>query len=377
MTGPRSAIDHRSVSDRSIQFARRCLLVILCFGAYAVHAEPYLAVELGLKCGQCHVNPTGGGLRTTFGSVFAQTVLAAQHLDTGTDNWTGQLGQYLRAGGDLRFDGSITQAPHTRSTQEFALQQMRVYMEANVIPDRLFAYVDEQVAPGGALNREAFVMYWSAAHNWYLKAGQMYLPFGLRLQDQSAFILTSTGINMTTPDQGVEFGWEHGHWDAQFAVSNGTAGGAVTSSGKQSSGQLIYVESFWRVGVAANVNAQTGGAKNAFGIFGGLKTGPIAWLAQGEVTHDESIARGQGKQLATLVEANWLIAPGNNLKLTDEFLNPNRAVPNGEQTRWSLVYELSPIQFAQIRTGVRFNGGIPQNNSEHKRVYFVEIHGFF
>jgi hypothetical protein len=34
---------------------------------------------------------------------------------------------------------------------------------------------------------------------------------------------------------------------------------------------------------------------------------PIAWLAQAGVINDESIANGQGKQLATLLEANWLI----------------------------------------------------------------------
>ncbi|MDP9012478.1 MAG: hypothetical protein M3O41_07455 [Pseudomonadota bacterium] len=363
--------------DACFRIARRCVLLVLALGTYAAHAEPYLAVQLGMKCGQCHVNPTGGGLRTTFGDVFAQTVLPAQHLDTGTDNWTGQLGQYLRAGGDLRFHASLTQAPHTKSVDEFALEQTRVYMEADVIPNRLLAYVDEQVAPGGALNREAYMLFWSAGHDWYLKAGQLYLPFGLRLQDQSAFALTATGINMTTPDRGVEFGWERGHWDAQLALSNGTAGGPVASNGKQSSGQLIYVESRWRVGLAANLNAQSGGSKRAYGLFGGVRTGPISWLAQAEITNDQSIAKSQGKQLATLLEANWLIAKGNNLKVTQEFLNPNRAVPNGEQTRWSLVYELSPIQFVQLRTGLRYNDGIPQVNSEHQRLYFVELHGFF
>ncbi len=182
---------------------------------------------------------------------------------------------------------------------------------------------------------------------------------------------------MTTPDRGVEFGWERGHWDAQLALSNGTAGGPVASNGKQSSGQLIYVESRWRVGLAANLNAQSGGSKRAYGLFGGVRTGPISWLAQAEITNDQSIAKSQGKQLATLLEANWLIAKGNNLKVTEEFLNPNRAVPNGEQTRWSLVYELSPIQFVQLRTGLRYNDGIPQANSEHQRLYFVELHGFF
>ena len=78
-----------------------------------------------------------------------------------------------------------------------------------------------------------------------------------------------------------------------------------------------------------------------------------------------------------MLEANWLIARGNNLKITDEFLNPNRAVPNGEQTRWSLVYELTPIQFVQVRVGFRRNDGIPQDPAEHQKLYFVELHGFF
>src|SRR5260370_32413118 len=107
----------------------------------------------------------------------------------------------------------------------------------------------------------------------------MYLPFGLRLQDQTAFILAATGINMTTPDQGVEFGWERGHWDAQFAVTNGTAGGAVNSNGKQSSAQVMYVESVWRAGVAAHKNPHSLGAKRSYRIFAGVLTRPTSPLA--------------------------------------------------------------------------------------------------
>jgi len=80
----------------------RCVFALLCFGGYAAHAEPYLAVQFGLKCNVCHVNPTGGGLRSTVGDVLAQTAIPSAHLDTGGDNWTGALGQYFRVGGDLR-----------------------------------------------------------------------------------------------------------------------------------------------------------------------------------------------------------------------------------------------------------------------------------
>ena len=359
---------------------RALLLSALSLCAALAHAEPYLAVANGYKCGQCHVNPTGGGARTPFGEIFAQTSLPARHLDTGSDVWTGSLNRFIAIGGDLRYDFLAQQVPGTKTTNQFLMEETRVYLEASVIPDRLLVYVDEQVAPGGALNREAWGMFWSADHTWYVKGGQMYLPFGLRLEDQSALVQALTGINMLNPDQGVEVGWEKGHWDAQLAVSNGTASGATKSNGKQESLQLQYVESRWRVGAAANFNDSAGdGSRDAFGIFGGLKTGPIAWLAQAEIVNDHSLPPGPGggsRKLATLLEGNYSPARGHNIKVTYEYMDPDREVPNNQQTRWSFVYELTPIQFLQLRLGVRLNDGIPQLPAEHLKTYFVQLHGF-
>jgi len=364
----------------SIRPARLALLgaagALLC--STLAHAEPYLAVANGYKCSQCHVNPTGGGERTPFGNVFAQTVLPARHLDTGTDVWTGQINRFISLGGDLRFDATAQSVPGTKSSNSFDFQQARVYLEASVIPDRLLVYVDEQVAPGGALNREAWGMFWSADHTWYIKGGQMYLPFGFRLQDQGAFVNIS-GIYMQTPDNGVEVGWIKGPWDAQLALSNGTAGGPTTTNGKQASAQLQFVQSRWRAGVAANFNdSSDSGNRDAFGIFGGLKTGPIAWLAEADIVNDKSLPVGGGqKQLAALLEGNYSPARGHNLKVTFEYLDPDRDVAHDQQTRWSVLYEYTPIQFVQIRGGARFNDGIPQAPEQHLKVYFVELHGFF
>ncbi|MDB6088366.1 MAG: hypothetical protein JWN85_1150 [Gammaproteobacteria bacterium] len=365
------------MTNRFPRLLLQCLVAVLFFAALRAHAEPYLAIQQGLKCGQCHVNPTGGGLRTAFGDVFAQTLMPAQHLDTGGDVWTGDVTKFLRVGGDLRFDATATQVPHTKTLNQFQFEQTRVYGEASVIPERLLVYVDEQVAPGGALNREAYGVYWSASHSWYVKAGQMYLPFGFRLEDQTAFIQTATGINMTTPDQGAEFGWERGHWDAQLAISNGTAGGATNDNGKQYSSQLIWVESLWRIGAAGNFNKKTAGSKSAGALFAGLRTGPIEWLAQGELIDDKSFPNGGRRSAAALLEANWSISPGNNLKITSEYLDPDRSIANNAQTRWSAVYEYTPIQFLQLRGGIRYQDGIPQIDTQHTRLYFVQLHAFF
>ena len=75
--------------------------VLLGAGATA-HAEPYLAAQMGFKCVQCHVNPTGGGMRNRYGNTFAQTVLPQKRIGSDEDLWTGQVMKFLSVGGNAR-----------------------------------------------------------------------------------------------------------------------------------------------------------------------------------------------------------------------------------------------------------------------------------
>ena len=358
-------------------FAGLVALVVLWGGGRAV-AEPYLALRMGLKCEACHVNPTGGGLRSDFGDVFAQSDLPAHPIKGDWGLWTGEVSKFLRVGGDLRYDANITQTPGAKTTDQLQVQQGRAYVEAQVIPNRLIFYVDEQVAPGAAVNHEAYGLYWSANHDWYIKAGQMYLPFVFRLEDQTAFVYDISGTSMYTPDDGVEFGWMRGHWDTQLTVSEGTAAGSLPSStGKQYGLQVSYVESRWRMGIAANDDDSSFLRRKMFGVFGGVRTGPVVWLGELATVKNEFAPMNGVREAAGLLEADWAIAPGNNLKLSYEPLDPDRGVVGNRQSRVSLVYELTPVQFVQLRAGVRDYNGPNGLASENTRLWFIQLHGFF
>ena len=113
---------------------------------------------------------------------------------------------------DLR----ITAVPTQPTQSNRGLDQWRLYADLELIADRLGLVLDETLAPGKATRQEAYVRATTAGMGLYLKAGQFYLPFGWRLQDGSAYVRSVSGIGMSAPDKGVEFGLEQGPWSAQL-----------------------------------------------------------------------------------------------------------------------------------------------------------------
>src|SRR4030095_10570171 len=210
-----------------------------------------------------------------------------------------------------------------------------------------------------------------------VQAGQMYLPYGLRIEDDTAFIRQATGIGFATPDKGVQLGLETATWSAQLAVTNGTAAGPETDQGKQVSLRAEHVSSAWRFGAGFNYNDADAGKRQMQGVFAGLRTGPIAWLAEADYIIDDSFADGQRRERVGLLEGNWNFRAGHHLKLTAEYFEQDTNVESDEQNRFSIVWEYAPIQFVQLRTGVRLYDGIPQNDLQNRKLYFVSVNAFF
>jgi len=370
------------------QIALVALLAALLLAPPAALAEPYLAVRTGYKCMVCHVNPTGGGKRTDFGAIYGQTDLPASRLDPATGNavpegaaapapFTGRINDYIGLGADLRANASGTFTPNTPSTFAFDPVRAQAYLEIRPIVDRLTIYLDERVSPGAATNRETFAMLSTKNREWYVKMGRMFVPFGLRIEDDTAFIRTVTGTTFNSFDEGVEGGMEIGPWSAVVSMTNGAGGGAETNRGKLFSSLFSYVASAWRVGLSASANYNGDADRRMQSAFAGLRTGIISWLASAVQVTDDGTPTGRVTQRASLVEGNVEVTKGHNLKLTYEYLDPNRDVKEDQRERYSAVYEYSPFQFTQFRLAVRKNKGIPQNNAQNSTETFLQWHAFF
>lgn len=341
----------------------------------AASAEPYLAVQNGYKCVVCHVNPTGGGLRNDFGVIYSENLLPARNVPAALSAWTGQIASFLRMGGDLRASATRSEVPGSPPQDQHQLDQLRLYADVALIPQRLGLYVDEKVAPGERQELEGYIRLNDAARGWYIKAGKFYLPFGWRLQDQTAFVRELSGISMTTPDTGAELGIETGAWSAQLDYTN-DINNANAPSRHQLSAQVAWVQPRYRVGLATSQISATTGNRRSTGLFAGLHTGTVAWLGELDLVHDDGFADGARSMLAALGELDWALHRGQNLKLTAEIQDPDRAVAQDQFTRWSVVYEFTPLAFVQLRAGVRRYRGIPQNDFENRQSFFVELHGY-
>jgi len=317
-------------------------------------------------------------MRNEYGNVFAQTELPATRIGASDGElWTGALTTWLSVGANLRSRYRRVDTPDDASLSEFEVTRGTIYLEAQLVPKRLAVYIDQQVAPNASQNREAYVKLTSDSGKLHFLAGQFYLPYGLRLQDDTAFIRLTTGINFTNPDRGVQLGYEAGPWSTQFSVTNGSGGGRETDSGKQFSVISNYVRQSWRIGASLNSNASDAGDRHMANIFFGLRTGPVVWLAEADWITDEQPGTDSRDGIAGLVEANWLFRKGHNIKASYDYFDPDRDISENHQVRYSLLWEYTPIQFLQSRLGARLYDGPPQIAAQNRDEFFIELHAFF
>ncbi|MDH3641521.1 MAG: OprO/OprP family phosphate-selective porin [Gammaproteobacteria bacterium] len=350
-------------------------VIVLSVFSLAAIAEPYLAVESGLGCASCHTNPSGGGQRSAFGNTYLQQALTARPTND-AQPWTGTLMERFTVGANARSSARQFELDDRDDNLDFGLDRVSLYLGAN-LNDAVSLYLDQQIAPGSSLNREAWAkLSWD---EWYLKAGRMFLPLGWRLEDDTAFVREITGINMRQGDDGLEIGYESSKFTLQLSATNGNGGGSETDDGKLFVGRVEYIQPRWRAGLSGAHNSTDFGERTIIGAFAGLKTGRVSWLAEYDHIDDEGFGLPDMQQGVALLEANVRLRKGHNLKITAEaqLFDNDEDQDAKDRYRGSLVYEYFPWAFAQLRAGIRARDSSDDLAALNSEEAFVQLHVLF
>lgn len=385
------------------------LLAVLAAAATA-GAEPYMALRQGYACSDCHANRSGGGMRTLTAEMHAGEILSLANDGEGVlpahDDWfSPNINEYFSVGADLRIVDSVLfqDDPDSNNrvknntvfrdleSNDLDVDQATLYAELRLIPGLLSGYLDERVAPGGADNREAFVLLDGVMPaETYLKAGRFFAAWGLKTQDDSAFVNSTSGFTFDRSVTGVEVGrtGEGFNWFA--SVSEGNEDTDVD--------QLFAVSAsyIWKDLPGPLTNALFGGSaahdspgnleSNSFTAFGGISTGNLTVLAQANLLDLErplpdppgpAGAIEDVQAWATYVEVNYLISDWINAKLAFDFYDPDDNKAEDSRNRISVGLEPFLDRFLQLRFFYRVYNGPedePQNNRDE---LILEAHLLF
>jgi len=369
----------------------RALVVLLLLVAAPAGAEPYLTVRTGAKCSACHTNQTGGGKRTAFAHIHAHDILHDLDLlpiPAGVKPFNGELNSYVSIGGDLRVrnttvfqDRPVNERVDNNTafrgrvdSNNLAVQEFLLYGQIDLIPDVVTLYADENFN-GGATNREAFGLIrgflpWET----YVKAGRMFPAFGLRVQDDAAFIRSRTGYTFQNPDEGAEVGFAPGPFFVASTITNGNAGDRDVAATLNAYGVFEDVPFVQNVLAGASVARQTN-KRDAAGFYAGSNIWNLTYLAELDTIYDRTVASEKHRDnYAAYAETDLLLLDWLNLRGTFEFVKVSH---NQDQTRWTFGAEPFINRVIQPRIQYRINNGTPTQPVQNQDELWLELHFFF
>lgn len=240
----------------------------LALTAGVAHAYPQLQFSTGAtRCGECHLEPSGGGLLTDYGRDEAGETLSGRgdgRLLHGA--WTPP--DWLTLGGGLRGAlGGKRLAGEAAELLAFPMQA-DLYARVAVGPVSLNVTIGGNGAarPGdGAMaitsylvSREHFVAFHQEDAPWSVRAGRFFPTFGLRPHDHTAYVRRHLDMYLLEEPYAVEGEYTRGRWQAFASAFVGNPS-AELAAGDRASGGAASVERLWDAGaVAGHARAAVG-----------------------------------------------------------------------------------------------------------------------
>lgn len=368
-------------------------------------ALPKFATRQGAKCQSCHINPTGKGMRSTFGSTYGREELPMASFKEATDieEYSPALNDFFTVGMDYR---TLFFFREQSSSSSFFQMQGDLYLDLR-LNKKFRIYVDKGLYSGF----EVFGLAKVLPLDGYIKIGNFVPSFGLKMDDHTLFTrsgqeystnpgviqgigATATGLNYPKglgfgqgfEDTGIEFGFNPSIFTINIGVFNGRNGGRGGAVDKQTKAVVVRADANIQTDI---VNFNVGGSVYNLPTEGGPgKTQIIG--AFGVISYDNNLTLQAEYDMITThnsspvlnrlvtgnilyLEANYLVSNGLDLKIGYEFYDPNIDRKDGSATRFTIGAELFPLTGVEVRPLYRINQEKPAdftNNELHVMFHF-------
>lgn len=355
-----------------------------------LYSYPKFAAYTGSKCQNCHVNPTGGGIRHFGGVKYSRENLFIKpfekaNKETEFDPW---ITKAIQIGADMRMifiDDQVGEGQPNFNT--FFQMQGDLYVKANINK-----YLTLMIAPGLyipntfgpnplATKYEIYGMIWNLPAGAYLKAGRFIPNFGIKIPEHRAF---SRQFNdFYTPyasDAGFEVGISPGPFFLTAGFSNGSS---LNKAGmRNNSFDFDAQKQFVATGDFRWADKKE---RYTFGLGGSFLTNPFKYDQQNNINALRQIGAGflsigLFNRVAILAEYDYnrldlrdsaktrtifqtifaemdiKLAKGLEIKLQFENYDPQLGIKNGqlERRRYSFGISFFPLTGLEIETMYRY-----------------------
>lgn len=316
-------------------------------------ALPRYSARYEQKCGLCHVNPSGGGLRTEYASERLVPDEIAWHRETPAilNQIDSTLSKFLLIGTDFRemYVGSSLPAGHLN----FFQMQGDLYFDFQLDP-RVSIYYDR----GHSDTYEMFGLGY-VLPVVYVKAGRFVPSYGWKFDDHTMFVRNELGLAPPgNSDVGVEAGLERGPIDVQVGLVNGSPGSTLDTDTKVAGVVNAMVRRHvGPFGLAAGVSGYHRPADasdyDTWGGYGYLTWRMFTWLGETDIVERQPAGGATTQALATSHELSCVIRQGLELKATYDFFDPDRHLGSGAKTRWGGGVDFMPYPYLVLEADVR------------------------
>ena len=334
--------------------SRAALLgALLLLSATAALALPRYGARYGQKCLLCHVDPSGGGMRSAYASQYLiPDEMSFRRLEIeemeGIDP---ALSETVSMGADLRTLYRYSPDAERKSGNNFFQMQgdITLHIQAN---EKLAIHVEQGLSGATEVYGLAFVL----PAGGYVKAGRFAPAFGWRFADHRQFVRHTLGFAPPGhSDVGLELGLFPGSGvSLSLGILNG-AGGQLADGDNRPAfalrGELRRALGPVNLALGASgyrdEEAGIGSIRAVGGPFVALAWGPLVWMGEWDwERRDED--EGGITALVASQELAWQLRPGLDLRATWNFHDPDIDALTGSHRKIGFGFDLLATPFVGV-----------------------------